>query len=58
MVPLLKMVDVQHSSVEGIETSTAMKTKKKKHKISILLKDLISACYGTLNQEPMSHSPG
>ena len=53
----LKTVDVKHLSIEGTKKSTAEKTKKIIHKTSIQLKILISACMGTLNQKPMSHSP-
>ena len=41
MVPFSRMVDVQHVSIEGIEKTSAVKTKKKKHKASILPKNLI-----------------
>ena len=58
MVPFPRMADVQHLSVEGIEKSHAVKTKKKKPKTSILPKNPISECFGTLDQEPMSHPPG
>ena len=49
MVSFPRVVDVQHLSVEGIEKSTSVKTKKKKHKTSILAKNLISACFSTLD---------
>ena len=47
MEPSLKTIDVKHLSVEGTKKSIVVKTK-----------NLISKCIGTLDQEPMSHSPG
>ena len=58
MVPFPRKVDVICLLVEGIEKSTTVKTKKKKHKTSILPKNLISACFGNHEQEPAIHSPG
>ena len=57
MVQIVMKVDVMYFSVEGIEKSTNVKKMKKKHKISILLKNLISTCFGNHEQHPFIHSP-
>ena len=55
MVPIVRKVDVMYLSVEGIEKSIKVKKKKKKHKTSLLTKNLISACFGNHEQEPIIH---
>ena len=57
-VPFLRKVDVMYLSVEGIEKSTTVKTKKKNHNSSTPPKNLISAYFGNHEQEPATHSPG
>ena len=54
----VRKVDVMYLLVDGIEKSTTVKKKKKKHKISILPKSLISTCFDNHEQEPAIHSPG
>ena len=58
MVPIVRKVDVMYFLVEGIEKSINVKKNKKKHKTSLLLKNLISACFGNHEQEPIIHSSG
>ena len=58
MVPIVRRVDVMYLSVEGIEKSINVKKKKKKHKTSLILKNLISACFSNHEQELIIHSPG
>ena len=58
MVPFLRKVDVMYLSVEGIEKSTTVKSKKKKHTTSTPLKNLTSAYFGNHEQEPDIRSSG
>ena len=55
LVPIVRKVDVMCLSIEGIEKSSNV---KKKHKRPNLPKNLISACFGNHEQEPVIHSPG
>ena len=57
-VPFLRKVNVMYLLVEGIEKSTTVKTKKKKHKTSTPPKNLTSAYFGNHEQEPAIRSPG
>ena len=58
LVPIVRKVDVMCLSIEGIEKSSNVKKKQKKHKTPTLPKNLISACFGNHEQEPVIHSSG
>ena len=57
-IPFFMKVDVMYLLVEGIEKSTTVKTKKKKHKTSTPPKNLTLAYFGNHEQEPVICSPG